>query len=196
MDDLESTARGKASQRKGSSFERKVIDIIINYFNSLGIDGLVLKYGEDIHRTEASGAGPHDKGDVIILNPFLATVFPYMIECKCVEGWTLDQLGARDGSECSDWFFVMAWEKCKEQTSRDRIPIVVFSRDRAPTYVLIEFFDFDADEDLRDAFDFMLRFDGKDKRFYILRFEEFLEEVFKYTGIDRRFKAFQRLQED
>jgi hypothetical protein len=197
--DLEKTAQAKSSQGKGSAFELKVGKQIVNYFNGLGIEGLVFKYGEDLHRTEGSGNTAHEKGDIIIPNPLLAVLFPYIIECKAVEGWDLEQVVRYDSKEgIKDWFFVEAWKKCRLQSSRDRIPIVVFTRKGAETYVLFSLDQIINQLDIKernDRFCIYFKVSGEDGYFGIMTLDGFLASVDPYIWVQKAQLRFQKLQE-
>lgn len=201
--DLEKTATAKSSQGKGAAFELQVCKKIVNYFNELGVKDLVFIYGEDLHRTEGSGNTVYEKGDITIPNPLLAVLFPFIIECKVVEGWSLEQVVRYDNEENREeeiggWFFVEAWKKCKKQASRGRIPIVIFTRKRAEIYVL-----FNLEEVLgrwnwvEGIKRFIMNFYTGEEygSFGIMTLDGFLAAVAPYTQVYNTRLRFQKLQE-
>jgi len=193
--DLEKTATGKSSQSKGSAFELQVCKRIAQHFNQLGVDGLVFSYGDDIHRTEGSGNTVHEKGDIIIPHPLLAILFPFIIECKAVEGWTLEQIVRYDNEDNKeDWFFVEEWMMLQKQVSRDRKPIVIFKRDRSETFVLFNrqnvYIDLQGKENR-----FYIQFAVRNEYMAVMTLNGFLDAVAPYVRVQNVVNNFRKLQE-
>ena len=114
------------SRKKGSAFELSVAKELANV---LGID-----QKQYLQRSPDSGArDAHSwKGDIVALPP-LDKHWPFFIECKKVEGWTLDHIfSSRDHST-----LIHRWyQKAREQAMlSSKIPLVIFSRNRAPVYI-------------------------------------------------------------
>lgn len=197
--DLEKTAQAKRSQSKGSSFEVKVCKQVVNYFNMLGIEGMVFNNKDDLYRTEGSGSGYHEKGDIIIPNPLLATLFPFFIECKAIEGWDFEQLTRYDSNEgdIKDWFFVEVLRKSKLQSSRDRTSIVIFTKKNSRAYVLFYF------DEIRNFLNeqmfedkFYIHFMNNELRSLEIRtLEGFLNMVAPRSLVKQTYQRFQALQE-
>lgn len=59
--------------------------------------------------------------------------FPFSVECKCIEGWSLDGL-----FEQPKWPVWAWWDQCIRQAdARESVhPLLIFSRARRKTYVL------------------------------------------------------------
>ena len=107
---------GRKSRTKGHGFERQVRNILQDAWEMR------------LERTPMSGGwGKMKTGGDILGNDD----FPLYIECRKQEGWKLDQLFKGKGV-LWDW-----WEEVKEKSkSEERTPIVVFSRNHAPIYVM------------------------------------------------------------
>jgi hypothetical protein len=60
--------------------------------------------------------------------------FVFCVEAKCVEGWTIEGAVWSGGSVVWKW-----WEQAVRQAaSVSRRPMLVFSRNRAPIFVMLE----------------------------------------------------------
>lgn len=111
------------SKAKGSDYERKIAKLLSDWF------------GEEFHRVPASGGlrwGTDNRvvGD-ITTSP--DSKFPFTVECKKREGWDFEQVLKGTG-EVEQWW---------EQSSRDGeraslLPIVIFSKNFAPNYLMME----------------------------------------------------------
>lgn len=117
----------RRSKTKGSTYERRI----------------AAKFGawcgEKLRRTPQSG-GWHGgeahgvSGDLICDNP----KFPFHIECKKREGWTLEDLiiGVRSG--ITDTRSILGWWNQTLRTCpRGKEPMLVFSRNRVPDLVMM-----------------------------------------------------------
>jgi len=70
------------------------------------------------------------KGDVVCAP---GTRFPFVVECKNVEDWSLDALFDGHAADISSW-----WSQCVAQAEFNRgRPLLVFSRNRRPDYVML-----------------------------------------------------------
>jgi len=113
---------GKLSKRKGSEFERKVAKLIAEAY---GVD-----WKEFLPRTPASG-GLQWKGDLIPLKEF-KEIFPYYTECKHQERWSWYQLFTNPSkSPLLEWFHKA------EKESKGSSVLLVFTKDRAPVFVMV-----------------------------------------------------------
>jgi len=83
-------------------------------------------------RAPESGARVQWKGDIVATDK-LAAIWPFLIECKKQEGWTLEGLFKRDSKHIAKEWFAKAVEQAKE--SYDKIPILVFARNYQPWLV-------------------------------------------------------------
>lgn len=92
-------------------------------------------WGADFTRTPMSG-GFHTRkfredwnaqGDLVTPDE----EFPFSVEVKWHEGWTLDHLLTSPKSDLWSW-----WEQTLEQTPDDKIPLLVFKRNNMPWYIM------------------------------------------------------------
>lgn len=92
-------------------------------------------WGADFARTPLSG-GFHTRkfredwnaqGDLVTPDE----TFPFSVECKWQEGWTLDHLLTAPKSDLWAW-----WEQALEQTPEGKIPLLVFKRNNMPWYFM------------------------------------------------------------
>lgn len=115
---------GKMSLNKGQNFERQVAKIFSDWS------------GVKLVRTPLSGAWEGCEVDIWPENP--EVYWPLAIECKKAESWNMDQVMEGVGP-VYDWL-KQAEQQAKEwgdRTGKTRIPVLVFSRNRRPTYVAI-----------------------------------------------------------
>jgi hypothetical protein len=112
---------GKKAKTKGASFERRIA-------KSLG-DWWDVKF----YRTPQSG-GSHLKegyelaGDVA--TP--AEDFRFHVECKNQEAWTIHGLMTSPKSSVWKW-----WKQTRDDCPSDRIPLLIFTRNHLPTFVML-----------------------------------------------------------
>lgn len=70
------------------------------------------------------------KGDVVCA-PGIR--FPFTVECKNVEDWSLDALFEGRASDIASW-----WSQCASQAAQNRgRPLLIFSRKRRENYVML-----------------------------------------------------------
>lgn len=116
---------GSKSRTKGAGFENHIAKLVSA---SLGVT---------YKRTPLSGgwakASKIAAGDLVPVDSEQRFCF----ECKKVEGWTLDGIFAGKCSLFSSW-----WKQCIEECPPGILPILVFSRNRAPIYVALRRSDF------------------------------------------------------
>lgn len=122
--DPKRVASGKKSKRKGSSFELKTAKQFQEWWGkgefcrSPGSGG----WGRPQHKQ-----GFNASGDIITTN----RDFPWCIECKHQEGWTLDQLLLNEG--CIIWSW---WDQAKDETPDDLEPLLIFKKNRQEPMVM------------------------------------------------------------
>ena len=118
-------AAGKKSRRKGAGFELQAAKDFQAW------------WGKGSFARSPSSGGWGQKpvrddfracGDVITT----AEDFPWVIECKNQEGWTLDQLLLNE--KCIIWSW---WKQVTEETSDGLIPMLVFKKNRQPPMVMV-----------------------------------------------------------
>lgn len=114
--------------RKGKTAERKLVPLFAAW------------WGSEFFRTPESG-GMSTRltkmlkidlskfaGDIVTLDE----TFPFCIESKKVEGWTLEQLLTSDKTLIHSW-----WDQAVKQTPEGKIPLLVFTKNHAPLYAMM-----------------------------------------------------------
>ena len=113
---------GKKAKTKGASFERRIA-------KSLG-DWWDVKF----YRTPQSG-GSHLKegyelaGDVATPSED----FRFHVECKNQEAWTIH--GFMTSSKSAVWKW---WQQTRDDCPPDRIPLLIFTRNHLPAFVMVD----------------------------------------------------------
>ena len=114
---------GKMSKAKGSTYERHIA-------KKLGA-----WWGEEFQRTPASG-GLRWKQDNRVCGDIVTppgSTFPWVVECKKRENWTMDSL-LNGSAEVSKW-----WKQVTDDAERSGLePMLIFTRNRQPDYVAFE----------------------------------------------------------
>lgn len=126
-------ATGRGARQKGTVYERKICKVL----------GRWMKCG--FHRVPNSGGLNWGNkrsicADIICDDP----AWNFVIECKNREDWTFESLFDTKGRWLEHY-----WEQCtrdtektKEETGRVYRPMVIFSRNHAPNFVVIRRQDF------------------------------------------------------
>jgi hypothetical protein len=109
---------------KGTGFELQVAKKIAK---ELGIDQQ--RY---LPRAPESGARVQWKGDIVATDK-LASVWPFLIECKKQEGWSFEALLKNGRSNIIAEWYIKACEQAKE--SYDKTPLLIFSRNYQPWWI-------------------------------------------------------------
>ena len=112
----------KGSKSKGSAFERKVARLIAAY---LGVDQSVIK------RTQPQDPFRQIHGDIEIPE-HLRDRFPYTIENKAVEGWTLESFMSKSNNLLIKWA-----EQAIDARVAGTYAIVMFTRNYMPIFVFL-----------------------------------------------------------
>ncbi|QZA69097.1 holliday junction resolvase [Bacillus phage 010DV004] len=116
---------GKKSKTKGASYELKIAKLLTSWWG-----------GGTFNRVPASGAlhwGRDQRVAGDIVAP-LEAYFPFVIECKKREEWTMDHI-LLDIGQPREW-----WEQVVSDARRvDRVPILIFSRNRAKDFIMIPY---------------------------------------------------------
>lgn len=116
---------GKKSKTKGSSYELKIAKMFTCYWDE-----------GDFHRVPASGGlhwGSDQRvaGDIV---PPEKADFPFVIECKKREEWTMDHI-LLDIGQPKEW-----WAQVVGDARRiHKVPILIFSRNRAKDFVMLPY---------------------------------------------------------
>lgn len=114
------------SRRKGQSAERKLVKLFEAW------------WGSKFFRTPGSGAfatrgfagvdTSSMAGDLVTPDPS----FPFCVESKKVEGWTLEQMLSSDKTHIHKW-----WDQAVRETPKGKIPLLVFTKNHAPLYAMM-----------------------------------------------------------
>jgi hypothetical protein len=83
-------------------------------------------------RAPESGARIQWKGDIVAADK-LASIWPFLIECKKQEGWQLEGLLKNDNKHIIKEWYTKAAEQAKE--SYGKTPILIFARNYQPWLV-------------------------------------------------------------
>ena len=113
----------RMSKTKGSTYERHIA-------KKLGA-----WWGEEFQRTPASG-GLRWKQDNRVCGDIVTppgSTFPWVVECKKRENWTMDSL-LNGSAEVSKW-----WKQVTDDAERSGLePMLIFTRNRQPDYVALK----------------------------------------------------------
>jgi len=113
---------GKGSKVKGSSYENKVAKLLGDW------------WGGKFSRVPASGglqwgADQRVAGDIV---PPADVYFPFVVECKKREEWTMEHV-LLDIGDPKDW-----WKQVVMDARRiKKVPLLIFSRNRAKDFVML-----------------------------------------------------------
>ena len=83
-------------------------------------------------RAPESGARIQWKGDIVATDK-LASIWPFLIECKKQEGWNFESLLRNCQTNIIAEWYIKACEQAKE--SYDKTPLLIFSRNFQPWWV-------------------------------------------------------------
>lgn len=116
------------SKAKGSSYELKIAKILSAWWD------------EEFHRTPMSG-GLHWKSDNRVVGDIVTppdSLFPFVVECKKREEFTFEQILKGTG-DVEKW-----WKQCTGDCKRSGglKPMLIFSKNFAPNYLMIDYTDF------------------------------------------------------
>jgi Holliday junction resolvase len=115
---------GKMSKNKGAGYELKIAKLLSPW------------WGGGFSRVPASG-GLHWGSDQRVAGDIIAPQgldFPFVIECKKREEWTMDHVLLNIGQP-RDW-----WKQVVEDARRVKlVPLLIFSRNRAKDFVMLPY---------------------------------------------------------
>jgi hypothetical protein len=114
--------QGKGSKNKGAEFERKVAKIFGKHF---------FQNPKALIRSPRSGGGSW-KGDIVPNPEFPNVKFDFCIECKKQEKWDFTSVFKNFGESLLCKFWIQTLRECP----KDKIPILVFSKNNSPIFVL------------------------------------------------------------
>jgi Holliday junction resolvase len=119
---------GRKSKRKGNNAERNLAKLLQEWWNEPGVT---------FQRTPSSGGWAtkaareefRTSGDVLTS----AKNFPWTVENKCQEGWSLDAIRQGECAKVWDWY-----AQAMEETSLNCRPMLVISRNRVKPLVILQ----------------------------------------------------------
>lgn len=111
-------------RQKGNTAERKLAKLFSTW------------WGSEFTRTPMSGGFATAKfredwnaaGDLVTPD----RTFPFCVESKKVEKWTLEQMLSSDRTQIHAW-----WAQTQKETPEGKIPLLVFTKNHAPLYALM-----------------------------------------------------------
>lgn len=112
------------SKKKGSDFERVTAKAFSNWW---GVKAFRVPGSGSLHWGETMNVG----GDVTF--PPEAR-FPFVIECKKHEGWTLENIILNNKEPKTWWSQVVG-----DALENHKVPMLVFTRNRAETFVIVPY---------------------------------------------------------
>lgn len=125
MKDPKRQAAGRKSRRKGAGFELKIAKEFEAWWGKGHFRRCPSSGGWS---TPAARDGFNTNGDIITTN----RDFPWCIENKNCEGWTLDQLLLNDGCIIHTW-----WEQTVDETPDDLKPMLIFKKNHQKPMVMV-----------------------------------------------------------
>lgn len=117
------------SKAKGSDFERKIAKVLSRW------------WGEEFHRTPMSG-GLQWKQDNRVAGDIVTppdSIYPFTTECKKREEWNFEQVLKGTGDVEKYW-----QQATKDSEKVSMRPLLIFSKNFAPNYMMIRKSDFEA----------------------------------------------------
>jgi hypothetical protein len=114
------------SRRKGQTAERKLVKLFeawwgSKFFRTPGSGAFATRGFVGVDTTQLSG-------DLVTTD----TQFPFCVESKKVEGWTLEQMLSSTSTKIHSW-----WEQTTRETPAGKIPLLVFTKNHAPLYAMM-----------------------------------------------------------
>lgn len=114
----------RKSRNKGKQFERKIAKALSEWS------------GVDLMRTPMSGAWAQATGDI----QTRTDDFPFVVECKNQEGWTLEAVMVGQCKQFDDWWSQVTAdvERKQQETGQPVKPMLVFTRNFKPIFVALD----------------------------------------------------------
>lgn len=113
---------GKKSSNKGKDYERKIAKLLSDWC------------GFELIRTPMSGAWQGTAGDIIPKDR--SKHFPFLVECKKQENWSLEQILESHGP-FSSWVTQVQQELVKDLSNGHNVKsfLLIFTRNNKPDYI-------------------------------------------------------------
>lgn len=114
------------SRTKGQTAERKLVKLFeawwgSKFFRTPGSGAFATRGFMSVDTTDMAG-------DIVTPDK----TFPFCVESKKVEGWTLEQLLTSQVTKLHSW-----WEQTVRESPEGRTPLLVFTKNHAPLYVMM-----------------------------------------------------------
>jgi hypothetical protein len=119
---------GKRAKNKGNNYERRVAKLIQDWWRQWSPTA-------EFARTPMSGGsalklGWDMAGDIVCNDD----EFPFHVEAKKQEHWTMEQLFKGTGPVLKEW-----WEQAAGECPEHRTPMLIFTRNNVPDFVMMEY---------------------------------------------------------
>ena len=125
------------SRNKGSKFERHVAGLFGAW------------WGCDFKRTPMSGGSVHASGDIVPVAPakddparegklLAVSRWPFSVECKAQEGWSVDQLLTSPSKSSLAKFLRQCFSGAKRERSNNDVPLLVAKRNNFMPLVFVQ----------------------------------------------------------
>jgi len=135
MKDPKRVAIGRKSKRKGGTYERKIAKILNSWW--CGKDSEMMFF-----KTPSSGGlrwkikQAQTVGDIVGPDNF-----PFIVSCKNVEGWSLDQLLGNNTKDTTgpftEWINEVNRDAARlKEVNIKKEPLLIFTRNNRPDYIL------------------------------------------------------------
>lgn len=109
-------------KQKGARAERALVKMFEQWWGG----SFARTPGSGSFATRNKGQDYNAQGDIVTADPH----FPFCVESKHQEGWTLDQLLTAPSCKFYSW-----WEQTVSETPPDRLPLLLFTKNRAPWFL-------------------------------------------------------------
>lgn len=163
---------GRGSRNKGSNYERAIAKKLTEF------------WGEGAFQRVPNSGGLHWGSDQRIAGDIIPppeAQFPFVVECKKREGWTMDNVLLDNGQPREWWYQAVTDARRVKKT-----PMLIFSRNRAKDFVMLPF-----DSLIYD----LLRHDGGVMRTTV-SYENVQGELQSFDVMVMTFEAFTGVRKD
>jgi Holliday junction resolvase len=157
--------RPGGGRQKGSNFERQLAKVFSDWC------------GYKINRTPLSGGWGNKRehgtcGDLVVERKYYDK-FPFCVEAKKQEGWTLDDLIHNEKTKVKAW-----WQQCRADAKHvGKIPLLVMARNFVPPVIMMRQKDYSPEglwTPLSDSFTFYMTTKKRSDEMLIMRLDDLL----------------------